>query len=135
MENGVKWKEGVQMRSCVLRPFPIAHSIDAIHHLAEKLWLLYTCKEPIYQLHHSYNKTSWFPLWAASSVFLAVITVFSLGSKHRDATITSWSDFAVPSHQQGCTNSICLQEHTAATVGQTALGVQPQWCGSAHCRH
>lgn len=30
---------------------------------------------------------------------------------------------AVPTRQQGYINSICLQEHAAATVGQTARGV------------
>lgn len=63
------------MRSCVPRSFPIAHSIDAIHHLAERPWLLCAYKRPIHQLHHPYNKTSWLPLQAVSSLFLAVITV------------------------------------------------------------
>lgn len=60
-ENGRKKKE-VEMRSCVPRSFPIAHSIDAIHHLAGRLWLFAAYKGPIHQLHHPYNKTSWLPL-------------------------------------------------------------------------
>lgn len=50
-KNG-KWKRGAEMRSCVPRSFPIVHSIDAIHHLAETLWLFCAYKEPIHQLHH-----------------------------------------------------------------------------------
>lgn len=55
------------MRSSVPRSSPIVHSIDAIHHLAERLWLLCTYQGPIHQLHHPYSKTSWLPLQPASS--------------------------------------------------------------------
>lgn len=64
------------MRSDVPRTFPVVHSIGAIHHLAQGLWLLRAWKRPIHQLRHPYNETSPPPLQAAASFFLAVITVF-----------------------------------------------------------
>jgi len=57
-ENG---KEEFEMRSRVPRSFSIVRGIDAIHHLAERLWLFCAWKGPIHQLHHPYNKTSWLP--------------------------------------------------------------------------
>lgn len=57
-----KLKIGVEMRSSVLRSSPIVHSIDAIHHLAGRLWLLCACQGPIHQLHRPYSKTSRLPL-------------------------------------------------------------------------
>lgn len=59
------WWGGEQynlFEKCQKWKMEIAHSIGAIHHLAERLRLFCAYKGPIHQLHHPYNKTNWLPL-------------------------------------------------------------------------
>lgn len=61
-KRGVGVEQYNLFEKCQKWKMEIAHSIGAIHHLAERLRLFCAYKGPIHQLHHPYNKTNWLSL-------------------------------------------------------------------------